>query len=145
MPTNPLAPDLTARPLKCVAERAMKASPVELYWAWTEQLDRWFAEPGTVLMEPKVDTAFYFETHHDGLRAPYYGRFLRLETERLIEMTWLSLGTKGLETVLTVALTPEASGTRLHLTQAGFPDTESLEAHEAVWPALLAELDAQLT
>jgi hypothetical protein len=138
-------PDLSSRPLHLVVERAMRASPVELYWAWTEQFDRWFAEPGTVLMEPKVDTVFYMETHHGGFRAPYYGRFMRLDVERLVEMTWVSLGTKGTETVITVALSPEASGTRLTLTHAGFPDAESLKAHEEVWPALLAELDAQLT
>lgn len=145
MTRNPLAPDLSTRPLRLVAEQVMKASPVELYWAWTEQFDRWFAEPGTVLMEPKVDTAFYLETHHDGFRAPYYGRFLQLEVERLVEMTWVSLGTKGVETVITVTLSPEANGTRLTLTHAGFPDEESLKAHEAIWPAMLAELDAQLT
>lgn len=145
MASPPLAPDLSTRPLHLVVERAMKASPVELYWAWTEQFDRWFAEPGTVLMEPKVDTAFYFETHHGGFRAPYYGRFLQLEVERLVEMTWVSPGTKGTETVITVELAPEANGTRLTLTHAGFPDAESQHAHEEIWPAMLAELDAQLT
>ena len=145
MPKTPPAPDLSTRPLHLVIEHAMRASPVELYWAWTEQFDRWLAEPGTVLMESKVDTAFYMETHHDGFRAPYYGRFLRLETERLVEMTWLSLGTKCAETVITVELAPNESGTRLKLTHAGFLDEEALQAHEALWPAMLAELDAQLT
>jgi uncharacterized protein YndB with AHSA1/START domain len=139
-------PDLSNKPLRLTVERLMQATPSALYRAWTRQMDHWFATPGTLIMKDEVNAVFFWEVQHDGARYPHYGRFLRLEPDRLVELTWVTgpAGTKGAETVVTVELTPEGNGTRLRLTHAGFVDEESRAGHEQAWPMVLGTLDEKL-
>ncbi len=53
-------PDISARPFHTSAERFIPLPANVLFDAWTtENFGRWFAAPGTVIMQPQVNSLFF--------------------------------------------------------------------------------------
>lgn len=142
-------PDLSDRPRRLVVERDLQASPAAVYRAWTEEFDAWFATPGLIRMRAAEGEPFVFLVEHEGQVAHHYGRFLNLEPDRLVELTWVTgrMGTEGAETVVTVELEPiDSGGTHLRLTHAGFYDQADVKRHDEAWERhVLPHLDVVLT
>jgi uncharacterized protein YndB with AHSA1/START domain len=145
-------PDISARPYDLNVERTIAARPATLYEAWTVGFDRWFAAPGSMVMLPRVNAVFFFETEFKlegrtaAQRHPHYGRFLRLIADRLVELTWVTGagGTEGAETIVTVELHPAGRATRLCLRHAGFAAETARDRHLQAWPLVLAHLEQRI-
>lgn len=143
---DPFVPDLSARPFSMTVEHQMKAAASDIYAAWTEGFDTWFAQPGELIMTPEEGSLFFFYNRHDWGRHAHYGRFLKLAKNERVKMTWLTgaPGTYGDETVIEVELTPQNGGTLLRLTHSGFSTEAACKGHEDNWPAALEALDEAL-
>jgi uncharacterized protein YndB with AHSA1/START domain len=85
-----------------------------------------------------------FRNGIEGGRHPHYGRFLKVEKDRLVELTWVTTATNGFETIVTVELMPNDRGTKFSLTHAGFPNEELRKRREDAWPLVLAQLDQRM-
>lgn len=128
-------------PLKINVSRVIRAQPEEVFRAWTdpERMKRWFGTTRQIV-DPKVDGLFFLAMEHQGRTWPHYGRFVRLERPKVVEFTWMSEGTQGVETTVTVKLAPRDGGTQLTLDHAGVPDTELGRGHQEGWTAIVGEI-----
>lgn len=93
-----------------------------------------------VIFHPVVDGLYYLAIKHEGRTWPHYGRFTKMERPRVVEFTWMSEGTKGAESVVTVTLQPRGDQTEVTLRHAGVPDDELGRKHKEGWTWILSAL-----
>ena len=100
-----------------------------------------------MIMTPEINRPFFFYNRHDWGRHAHYGRFVKLEKNKYIEMTWLTgrLGTCGEETLIRIELTPRDGGTYFKIIHSGFDDEAAAIGHKDNWPLALEELDQRLS
>jgi uncharacterized protein YndB with AHSA1/START domain len=77
---------------------------------------------------------------HEGKLWPHYGRFVKLERPTIVEHTWMSEPTKGLESVVTVTLEKRGADTLVTLRHSGVPDDEMGRKHQEGWGWMLGAL-----
>jgi uncharacterized protein YndB with AHSA1/START domain len=100
--------------------------PEKVWRALTDPvlLSQWLLPIVTMELEPNADFTFRAQPQPgwDGL---VNGRILEIEAPRKLSYTW-AVG--DIHTVVTFALTPTASGTRLSLVQSGFKPEQKRNA-----------------
>ncbi|HXA22962.1 MAG TPA: SRPBCC domain-containing protein [Acetobacteraceae bacterium] len=99
----------------------------------------WFGAE-RVILNPAVDGLFYIAVKHEGRIWPHYGRFLKIDRPRLVEYTWMSEGTKGIESIVTVAMVPRGNETEVTLRHSGVPDDDMGRQHREGWTWILSKL-----
>ncbi|MEM7663265.1 MAG: SRPBCC domain-containing protein [Pseudomonadota bacterium] len=143
-------PDLSKRPFAMTCEQAVDAPPSDVFAAWTDRFDIWFAQSGTLSLKPEPGAPFFFYNRDDWGRHPHYGRILEIAQDKLVEMTWVTgngdaVGTEGAETILRVELMPSGNGTLVRLSHSGFISEASRDAHAENWPLALDILNTALS
>lgn len=99
----------------------------------------WFGAD-RVILNAVVDGLFYLAVKHEGRTWPHFGRFVRIERPRQMEYTWMSEGTQGVESVVTVTFEPRGDQTEVTLRHSGVPDDEMGRRHEQGWTWVLSML-----
>lgn len=127
--------------------RTIPASPDKIFDVWIDP-----KSPGgpwhgceRVILNPVVDGLFYLLVKHEGRSWPHYGRFVTLDRPHRIEHTWVSEGTKGIESVVHLTFEPKGNETEVTLRHSGFPDDEMGCGHKDGWNWLLSMLAEALT
>jgi uncharacterized protein YndB with AHSA1/START domain len=115
--------------------RTIRGSAEDVFDAWLDPKSPgglWFGVERAIV-NPVVDGLFYHAVPHEGRSWAHYGRFIRLDRGRTIEHTWVSEATKGVESVVTITLTPQSGGTEVTLRHTNLPDDDLGRSHQGGW------------
>ena len=94
-----------------------------------------------IIVSPVVDGLFYWGHENAGKIMPHYGRFLRVERGKHLEYTWMSTGTHGLETTVSISFEARAGGTQMTIQHRGLPDDDDGRGHERGWAYFIGLLE----
>jgi uncharacterized protein YndB with AHSA1/START domain len=122
--------------------REIPAAPADVFDVWLDEKSPggpWFGA-GRVILNPVVDGLFYHSVLHERKEWAHYGRFVRIEKPRVIEHTWMSEATNGIETTVTITLEPNGKDTRITVRHTGLPDEKSRHDHEEGWKFITGAL-----
>ena len=96
----------------------------------------WFGA-ARLIFNPVVDGLFYSLVNHEGKTHPHYGRFVKIDRPYRIEHTWMSEGTSGAESVVSINLEPRGDDTEFTIRHSGVPDDELGHQHKDGWGWIL--------
>jgi uncharacterized protein YndB with AHSA1/START domain len=122
--------------------RLIPAPAAEVFDVWIDPHSPggpWFGA-ARLIINPAVDGLFYSAIVHEGKTWAHYGRFIAIERARRVEHTWVSEGTRGLETIVTVTFEPQGEQTNVTLKHSGVPDDEMGRRHKDGWTFVLSSL-----
>lgn len=131
--------------MEFTVSQLVHASPEVLFDVWLSAdspYGPWVGD-GARRLDPSIGGPFYWldrnwtDTGPGGGDWPHYGRFLRIESPRVIEFTWMAEFTRGLESIVTVTFREASEGTQVELRHRGLPDDQFGRDHEEAWQRIL--------
>jgi len=124
-------------------ERTIPAPAAEVFDAWLDPKipgNPWnMAEK--LLLNPHVDGFFYWLIQGTS----HYGRFIEIERPSRIQHTWMSRGTSGEESTVSVTFQQKGEDTLMTLVHSGLPDTDGGRGHEKGWNFFLDNFHKKFT
>jgi uncharacterized protein YndB with AHSA1/START domain len=121
--------------IEITVSRLIPAAPADVYDVWLDPKSPggpWFG-CDRVVLDAKVGGLFHHAVKHEGREWAHYGRFVELERPRLIEHTWMSEATRGLDSRVRITLEPKENGTLFSLLHSGLPDDALGRQHQEGW------------
>jgi uncharacterized protein YndB with AHSA1/START domain len=130
----------TAESVSVVVEREIPHPPEKVWRALTQQhlIAEWLMAND---FEPVVGRSFNLRWEApNGMSGVIDAEVLTLEPQRTLAYSWSSM---GVDSIVTLTLTPTATGTHLKMEQAGFkPDQQpNIQGAKYGWTGFLAKLE----
>jgi len=145
-------PSLTLARPGLTLERRFKASPAQLFQAWTqpEKMIRWWGVTGsdrTPIAEADLRVGGRFRVQFwspEGEHHSVSGVYREVVPERKLVFSWAWQSTPERESQVTVALAPDRDGTILTLKHEQFFNETARDDHRRGWTAALDNLEKAL-
>jgi len=128
-----------------VVRRTIAASAEEIFDAWLDPaaLAIWMRPTGIRRTSAKTDArvggGYEIIMQGDEKTYPHHGVYRVIDRPRRLVFTWISNGTEGGETLVTVDFLPAGQGTEVVVTHAQLP-AGAHESHDKGWTSGLARL-----
>jgi uncharacterized protein YndB with AHSA1/START domain len=132
--------------MEITVSRTIATTPERVFDTWLDAKSPgspWHG-PVKAIVSPVVDGLFYHAVHFEGHEWAHYGRFIALDRPQRIQHTWVSEATRGLESVVTLTIAPQADKTAgktlVTLNHRGIPDDPLGRRHEEGWNFVLGAM-----
>jgi uncharacterized protein YndB with AHSA1/START domain len=150
MAQSSAATDLDRRPSLTITRR-LRASPQKVYAAWTkpENLIQWFAaaqaKPGSIGADLDARVGGRYRISFTDEKSGEYheagGVYREVVPDQRLKFTWAWHSTPERESLVTVELKGDASGTLMIFTHAQFADQAARDNHERGWSKFFETLE----
>jgi uncharacterized protein YndB with AHSA1/START domain len=143
--------ELAARPSLTLTRR-FSAAPEKVYAAWADpqRLMQWFGpaavEEGSVKadIDLRVGGRYRISFSANGNYNEVGGVYREVVPNQKLVFSWAWHSTPERESLVTISIRPEGSGTLLVFNHAQFVDEKARDNHQRGWTELLAKLESYL-
>ncbi|HVN80822.1 MAG TPA: SRPBCC domain-containing protein [Terriglobia bacterium] len=131
--------------------RLLPATCQQVFEAWTEveSVKQWMCAGDTVVAHAELDVRvggrFRVMMRGPNMDYDHQGEYLEVVPPNRLVFTWVSLGTHGQSTLVTVELQEQGNQTLLTLTHERLPDREAASKHQNGWTSIVDKLQSHFT